>query len=128
MEYHLSRHPLFKNMNYLAQQNFGKITAPSPLARFGDVESGGLGKFINLIFQSMIIVAGIYALLNLILAGYAFMSAGDDPKKVTGAWSKIWQTILGLAVTAGAFILAAIFGKLIYGEWDAILSPKIPSI
>jgi hypothetical protein len=76
----------------------------------------------------LVIVAGIYALINLILAGYAFMSAGDDPKKVAGAWAKIWQTILGLAVAAGAFVLAAIFGQLIFGQWDFILNPKIPTL
>jgi SNF family Na+-dependent transporter len=106
----------------------GNIPLPNPLQNFGDIKGGGLGKFLNLIFQLLVIVAGIYALINLILAGYAFMSAGDDPKKVAGAWAKIWQTILGLAVAAGAFVLAAIFGQLIFGQWDFILNPKIPTL
>jgi hypothetical protein len=106
----------------------GNIPLPEPLKNFGDVEGGGIGKFLNLILQLLVVVAGIYALLNLVLAGYAFMSAGDDPKKVAGAWAKIWQTILGLAVAAGAFVLAAIFGQLIFGQWDFILNPKIPTI
>ena len=56
------------------------------------------------------------------------MSAGDDPKKVAGAWAMIWQTILGLAVAAGAFVLAAIFGQLIFGSPTFILNPKIPTL
>jgi len=107
---------------------FGEITAPSPLAKFGTVESGGLGNFINLIFKVMIVGAGIYSLFNLILAGYSFLSAGEDPKKVADAWAKIWQTLLGLSFTAGAFVLAAIFGKIIFGDWNAILSPTIPTL
>ncbi len=73
----------------------------------------------------MIVGAGIYALINLLLAGYAFMSAGDDSKKVAGAWAKIWQTMLGLAFAAGSFVLAGIFGKLIFGDYNALLQIKI---
>jgi hypothetical protein len=85
---------------------------------------------LNLILQTLIVGAGIYALFNLVLAGYSFMSAGDDPKKIEGAWAKIWQTLLGLAVAAGAFVLAAIFGRLLFGSagWDFIINPVIPTL
>lgn len=107
---------------------FGTINPPSPLAKFGEVSGGGIGNFLNLIIQLLIVGASIYALFNLILAGYAFLSAGDDPKKIEGAWAKIWQTVMGLLVVAGAFVLAAIFGQLIFGSWTFILEPVIPSI
>ena len=54
------------------------------------------------------------------------MSAGDDSKKVAGAWAKIWQTLLGLAVSAGAFVLAGIFGQLIFNDPMFLLRPTIP--
>lgn len=111
--------------NQPADTVFGKIPVPTPLAKFGEF---GIGNFLNLIFKLMIVGASIYALFNLILAGYAFMSAGDDPKKVEGAWAKIWQTMLGLLFTAGSFLLAALFGKIIFGEWYAILNPSIPTL
>ena len=106
-------------------QVFGNIPLPSPLAKFGNVECGGIGQLLNLVLKTLIVGASIFALINLILAGYAFMSAGDDPKKIAGAWSKIWQTMLGLAVAAGSFVLAAIFGKLIFNDWNFILTPSI---
>lgn len=109
-------------------QIFGTINQPEAISKFGDVEEGAIGKLIDLIIRTLIIGAGIYALINLILAGYAFISAGDDPKKVAGAWAKIWQTLLGLTVAAGAFVLAAIFGKLIFDDYFFLLKPKIPSL
>jgi hypothetical protein len=117
-------------MKTLAQaiDPFGTINEPEPLARFGGLEGGGIGKMITLILRVFIIGAGLYALVNLILAGYAFLSAGDDPKKIEGAWAKIWQSLLGLAITAGAFVLAAIFGKLIFNDFGAILNPSIPTL
>jgi len=112
--------------NLLTQNPFGTITAPSPLAKYGDKPEAAIGTLIQYVIWLLIIGAGIYALINIILAGYSFMAAGDDPKKVAGAWATIWQTILGLALSAGAFVLAALFGQLIFGKWDAILNPQIP--
>ena len=109
-------------------QIFGSIEAPEALENFGTVQEGALGKFLQVTINLLIIGAGIYALFNLILAGYAFLSAGDDPKKAAGAWAKIWQTMLGLAFVAGSFVLAAIFGKIIFGEYDALLKPVIPTL
>ncbi len=109
-------------------QVIGTIPPPSPLKKFGPIQAGGIGRFINLIIYIIIVAAGLYALFNLLLAGYAFMSAGDDPKKMAAAWGKIYQTVLGLVVVAGSFVLAAIFGWLIYGDWNALLKPTIPSI
>lgn len=107
-------------------QIVGTITPPKPLEKFGDVQAGAIGKFINIILNILIVAAGIYALFNLVFAGYTFMSAGGDPKRIEAAWARIWQTLLGLTFAAGAFVLAAIFGKLIFGEWDALLKPAIP--
>lgn len=117
-------------MNLLAQNDnpFGSIQAPTELTtKYGSVKDGAIGKLLNTLLQAMVVIAGVYALINLVLAGYAFMSAGDDPKKVEGAWAKIWQTLLGLAFAAGAFVLAAIFGQLIFGSWDFLLKPVIPT-
>lgn len=113
-------------MKILAQ--LGTVSPPQAVSGFGDVSQGGIGNFLNLIIKLVIIGGGIYALFNLVLAGYAFMGAGDDPKKMEGAWGKIYQTAIGLLFMAGAFVLAAIFGQLIFGDWNFILNPQIPTI
>lgn len=105
---------------------FGIISAPE--TALGNDPGLAIGKVIQLVIWLLIIGAGLYALFNLITAGYDFMSAGDDAKKVAGAWAKIWQTLLGLAIAAGAFVLAAIFGQLIFGNPTFILNPSIPTL
>jgi len=116
--------------NFLIAQNnpFGIITAPKTALDSGLGPGASIGKLIQLVIWILIIGAGIYALINLVLAGYSFMSAGDDAKKVAGAWAMIWQTILGLAVAAGAFVLAALFGQILFGSYTFILNPVIPTL
>lgn len=109
-------------------QIFGTLTQPEALQNFGSVQSGGLGKLLNLLFNVLIVAGGIYAVFNFILAGYAFMSAGDDPKKMEAAWGKIYQTAIGLVFLVGSFLLAAVFGQLILGDYGALLNPIIPAL
>jgi len=114
--------------NLISQGNpFGVIFPPSPIAAFKDNPAQGIGALVQKIIWVLIVGAGIYALFNFILAGYEFMSAGDDAKKVAGAWAKIWQTALGLGIAAGSFVLAAIFGWIIFGDPTFILNPSIPT-
>ena len=106
---------------------FGSVKLPSEItAKYGGNAAQNIGSLLNTVLQVLIVGAGAYALFNLVGAGYSFMSAGDDPKNVAGAWAKIWQTLLGLAFAAGAFVLAAIFGELIFGDPTFILNPRIP--
>jgi len=120
---------IIKMQKFLAQSQspnpFGQITAPAALSGYGSSPSMAIGGLIERVLQLMIIGAGIYALFNFVLAGYDFLSAGEDVKKVAGAWAKIWQTALGLAFVAGSFVLAAIFGQLIFNDPTFILNPRI---
>lgn len=113
--------------NLLAQTNpFGTVELPQGLNKFGPEPGAAFGKLIQFALRGLIVVAGLYALFNLVLAGYTFMSAGDDAKKVASAWAQIWQTILGLAVAAGSFVLAALFGQLLFDNPLFLLQPTIP--
>ncbi len=115
--------------NLLVQNFFGNITPPDVFKpeKYGSFDTPGKGIvfFANNILKLLIVGAGIYAFLNIIIAGYEFLGAGGDAKKVEAAWKRIWQSLLGLAFVAGSFVLAAIFGWIIFGDAGAILSPEI---
>ena len=108
-----------------AENFFGNITPPAAIQAYGDLDTFGLVKFANNILKLLIVGAGIYAFINIIIAGYEFLGAGGDAKKVEAAWKRIWQSILGLAFVAGSFVLAAILGWIIFKDPTAILNPKI---
>jgi hypothetical protein len=105
---------------------FGTVKLPESLSSYGPDADQAIGKVIQYIIWILIIGAGIYSLINFVLAGYSFMSAGDDPKKIASAWAMIWQTAIGLAFAAGSIVLAALFGQLIFRDPMFILKPTIP--
>ncbi len=111
---------------------FGTIRNPleiiNPERHYGGItqaEGRGLIDFLNNVVRLLIVVGGLFAFFNLIIAGYGFLSAGDDPKKMAAAWARIWQSLMGLLFIVGAFVLAGIFGYLLFGDARAILYPKI---
>lgn len=102
-------------------------TVPNPLPAYGDVsnQGGGIVGLLSNILRLVFVGAGIYALVNLIIAGFQYMTAGGDAKILTAAWNRIWQTLLGLIIIVGSFALAALFGYLIFGDAGYILNPVI---
>jgi hypothetical protein len=111
---------------------FGPITSPfgtlgGSASLTGSSQGSGLFAILNAFFRMAIVLAGIYVLFNLVLAGYGFMSAGGDPKAITKAWDKIWQSLLGLLVVAGSLVIAVVIGYLVFGANGAmtLISPKV---
>jgi len=102
----------------------GPITPPEGVIKYGD-SPGGLFLFLNNIMKLLIYGAGLFTLFNIILAGYGFISANGDQKAIETAWSKIWQSLLGLVIAAGSFVLAGVIGWIVFGNPQAIIQPKI---
>jgi hypothetical protein len=110
---------------------FGTITNPfktfgtNPALTNAGAEGQGLVILGNSLLKFVIILAGLYTFWNFIAAGYGFMSAGDDAKAMGKAWEKFTSSLLGLLFVAGSFVLAAIFGQLIFGDYTMLLNPRI---
>lgn len=108
-----------------AQNIFGQVVPPAQISGgYGSYENG-LPLLLNNIVKLLIVIAGLYAFINIILAGYGFMSAGGDSKAVEKATAKIWQSLIGLLIIAGSFVLAAIFGYIIFKDATALLQLRI---
>lgn len=102
-------------MNKIAQ--WGSVAPPASWGR--DLTS--LQRILNIALRTLIVFAGIYMVINIILAGYAYLSASGDPKRISDATARIWQSILGFIIVAGAFVLAGVIGQILYGDPNSIL-------
>ncbi len=106
-------------------------TLPNPLENLGNVfgsEGGGLVLMINNTLRLVFIVAGMYAFINILIAGGKYMTAGGDAAKIEECWAKIWQSFVGLIIMIGAFALAVVIGQLFFGDAGALLNPSIPTV
>jgi hypothetical protein len=100
----------------------GTITNPLP-GKYAQIT--GITVFFTNILRLIFLGAGIFALLNFIVAGMMYMNAGGDAKYLGLAWAKIWQTLLGLAIMVSSFAMAALFGYLFFGDAGYMLNPII---
>lgn len=100
----------------LTQNPWGVVNPPQGVGNFGGGQIGGVPMLLNVILRTLIIGAGIFTIFNLVFAGYAYLSAAGDPKRIQVATEKIWQSLLGLTVAAGAFVIAGVISQILFGN------------
>lgn len=105
----------------LASNPWGTISPPAGMP----AEVGVIGTLLISVIRLLIAIAGVYAIINFILAGYSFMGAGGDPKRVADAWAKIWQTLLGLIVVFATIVIGRIVSQIVFSNPDTIFNPTI---
>lgn len=101
----------------------GKIDNPLPT---GGVFDGGLTMLISNVLRLGLIGAGLYALVNILIAGAEYIDAGGNADRIANSWRKIYQSILGLIVMIVSFLIAIAIGQIFFGDPMAILNPTIP--
>ena len=112
-----------KKLSFLASV-IGPISPPPFVGEYPD-NAGGLFVFLNVVLMMLIYGAGIFVLFNLVFAGYGFISAGGNAEKIEQAWNKIWQSLLGLVIVAGSFIIAAVAGQILFRDPRALIVPRV---
>ncbi len=105
-------------------QLFGGVKPP-----YGDTgytsDVGGIIIFGSNILRLIFLIAGLFSLVKIIIAGFGFISAGGDPKAITKAWDNIWQSIVGLLIIVSSFVLAALIGQIFFNNANFILHPVL---
>lgn len=109
---------------------FGTITNPFTTLAPGtgpatSTSGSGLILILNNLVKFFIVIAALYTFWNLLAAGFMFLNAGGEAKQIAKAWDKIWQSLIGLTIVASSFVLAAIFGWLIFRDATILLQPRI---
>ena len=112
----------------ILQNLIGTINAPPQFGGTGyaaNVASGGLVSIIDNLARFIIIIGGIWAFANVILAGFAYIQQGDQPEKLQQAHQRLTMSLIGLVLMIGSFVLAGIISYILYGNAATILSPII---
>jgi hypothetical protein len=85
-------------------------------------------KFLKGIIVFIIVLAGLFAFWNFLIAGFSYITASGDKAKVEVAQQKITHALVGLVIIAASFIIAAIAGQVLFNDPYFIISPKIESV
>jgi len=80
-------------------------------------DSTGVGKsvahLVSVVIGLFTLVAGLWFLIQLILGGYAYMSAGGNKEKAQAASQKITQALTGLVIVVLAIFIVNRFGYIL---------------
>ncbi len=101
---------------------WGTVNPPPGVSQFSGGTIGGIQILLNIILRTLIVGAGIYAVINLILAGYWYIGGSGDAKRLWEATNKIWHSVIGLIVVAGSFILAGVLGQILFDDPNALIN------
>lgn len=104
---------------------FGTIKNPLQTVGSGYGDVTDLPQLISNIVRLITIGAGLFALINFVLAGVNYISAGGDEQKINQSWQMILNSIIGLLIIAMAFILTGIISYVLYKDTSVILKPTI---
>ena len=89
----------------LAAVDIGKITPPSGAPAVGADPTSYIAGFIRNGIWLLVIGAFVIALIWMIFAGYGLIFAGDDPKKISSSWTKIYWGMIGLVIVMSSFAI-----------------------
>jgi len=103
----------------------GKVKPPAIIEEGYGSYDKGITSFISNIILLLTIVAGLWMLINFILAGLQFISSSGDEKAIASAWNKIYNSIIGMVIIVVAYLLVALLSYLLFGDPGFILHPKI---
>ncbi len=104
------------NHIFLAQKEtpIGGLHGPgltAPTTSTGLSES--VAHLVSVVIGLFTIVAGLWFLFQLILGGYAYMSAGGNKEKAQAASQKITQALIGLVIVVLAIFVINLLGYIL---------------
>lgn len=110
----------------IVQNPFGTINPPPGTPAGAPLDA--LVKILNVGLNLIMILAGFAALLNFLRAGYTYLMAGGDAKKVEEAQNRLKWSAVGLVLVVSAPLVAALVGLVVFHDPMAILKPEIKTI
>lgn len=115
-------------LTLIAQSLWGTIKPPPGVAKYQ--QQVGTGEIAIILFASNIIklitvVAGIWSLFNLVMAGFKYITAANDVKAVETAWQSIYMSLIGLIIIVSSFTITAVISFILFGDATYVLNPKL---
>ncbi len=109
---------------YAASDIVGVIDVPSGVPS----ATSDTTNIISALIRFIVVIGGVFALWQFLTGGLAYITSGGDKGKLTEAQNKIQMSLIGLVIIAASFLIIAIISQVLFGDFTAILAPKLKSI
>ena len=112
----------------------GKIAIPQGVDKYqtaAATEAGttiGIMLFISMLVKFALIVAGIWAMINIFLAAYTYFNGKGDPATYQKTAQQVTNTVMGLVLLMSLYTIVAVFGLIFFGDAGYILNPTLEKI
>lgn len=102
---------------------FGTIEPPPALEPYG--ENGGLIMFGSNALKFAVIIGGLIALFNVVMAGYIYLTSAGDTKANEKVMGKLTSSLWGISLMILAPAVMAIMGFLLFKNSTYFLNPQL---
>jgi hypothetical protein len=106
--------------------NLGTIEKPPGVEKFEGTEGEiGVLNFFSVLLQVATILAGLFVLLNIVLAGYTYITSQGDSSSHEKVRLAITNSIIGLIIISVAYTIVAALGLILFGSADYFFNPQL---
>lgn len=126
---------VYPNGGACGSSQIGGVAEPEAVRRLNllssvqgnDPNGIGIVLFLSKLINLFVIVCGIWTLFNFLYSGYVLITSMGDVKAQSEVKDRVTMTAIGLAIIAGAYIIAGLIGLIFFGDATFILNPKLTS-
>ncbi len=123
---------LTKNISANASSDsvVGRIEPPPGVDLYQEQVNGEIGiiLFLSRLIELATVAAGIWMLINLIIAGWTYLTSAGDASAHEEVSKRIMNSIIGLGLIVFSYLIAGLIGLLLFGDAGFILHPTLRGI
>lgn len=108
----------------------GSIDVPKGVDIINEQAGGGIGiiLFISNMIKFVIILGGIWTILNIFFAAFTYITGGGKSESHQKVRDRFSMSVVGLLLMIVSYSIAALIGLVFYGDANFIISPTIETI
>lgn len=107
----------------------GEIAVPPGTEQITGASGADIGIifFLSNLLVIMTVVAGIWSLFNILLAGLQYIGSSGDAGTHEKARTYITNSVIGLILVAITYMMGGLIGFIFFGDAGFLLNPVLPS-
>jgi hypothetical protein len=84
-----------------------------------------LAKYVGVLWQTLIVVGGLAVIIEMLMAGFYWITAGGDKGKIETSKNRLTQSVIGLAILVSVAAISIFIGKALGLD---LLRPTFPTL